>query len=286
MPISGFTAGKRNVTPVFDQNSPVGVLDSGIGGFSVARQVQKLLPGEDLLYFGDGAHIPYGNHAEGTIIAMARYMFEFMESRGVKALLVACNTISCVIDRCHDAVSCPTFNAVQAGADAVARLDVEKVGVISTVFTHNARCYPRRILAQSPKKMVVLSCGCPDLARLVEHNLGNPGGMAEVEDNLRQELDHMVLEDRIQCCVLGCTHYPLVEDSIRKLYPGLPLIDPAEEMARALARDLEKRGLKREGGGGTLKIHTTGSVEEYALRARQVGLERVESVEFYPPMEL
>ena len=271
---------------MFDQNSPVGVLDSGIGGFSVARQVQKLLPGEDLLYFGDGAHIPYGNHAEGTIIAMARYMFEFMESRGVKALLVACNTISCVIDRCHDAVSCPTFNAVQAGVDAVARLDVEKVGVISTVFTHNARCYPRRILAQSPKKMVVLSCGCPDLARLVEHNLGNPGGMAEVEDNLRQELDHMVLEDRIQCCVLGCTHYPLVEDSIRKLYPGLPLIDPAEEMARALARDLEKRGLKREGGGGTLKIHTTGSVEEYALRARQVGLERVESVEFYPPMEL
>lgn len=282
----GFTAGKRNVTPVFDKNSPIGVLDSGIGGFSVARQVQKLLPGEDLLYFGDGAHIPYGNHSEGTIIAMARYMFEFMESRGVKALLVACNTISCVIDRCQDAVSCPTFNAVQAGADAVAGLDVEKVGVISTVFTHNSRCYPRRILARSPKKMVVLSCGCPDLARLVEHNLGNPGGMAEVEENLRQELDHMVLVDRIQCCVLGCTHYPLVEDSIKKLYPGLPLIDPAEEMARALALDLEKRGLKREGDQGRLDIRTTGSVEEYALRARQVGLERVASVEFYPPMEL
>ena len=271
---------------MFDKNSPIGVLDSGIGGFSVVRQVQKLLPEEDLIYFGDGAHIPYGNHSEGTIIAMARYMFEYMESQGVKALLVACNTISCVIDRCQDAVSCPTFNAVQAGADAVAGLDVEKVGVISTVFTHNSRCYPRRILARSPKKMVVLSCGCPDLARLVEHNLGNPGGMAEVEENLRQELDHMVLVDRIQCCVLGCTHYPLVEDSIKKLYPGLPLIDPAEEMARALALDLEKRGLKREGDQGRLDIRTTGSVEEYALRARQVGLERVASVEFYPPMEL
>ena len=78
-------------------------------------------------------------------------------------------------------MSCPTFNAVQAGADAVSRLDVDRVGVISTVFTHNSRCYPQRILAQSPKTLVVLSCDCPDLARLVEHNLGNPGGMAAVE---------------------------------------------------------------------------------------------------------
>lgn len=272
---------------MFDKNSPIGVLDSGIGGFSVARQVQKLLPGEDLLYFGDGAHIPYGNHSEGTIIAMARYMFEFMESQGVKALLVACNTISCVIDQCKDGVSCPTFNAVQAGADAVSGMDVEKVGVISTVFTHNARCYPQRILAQSPKKLVVLSCGCPDLARLVEHNLGDPAGMAQVEENLRKELDHMVLEDQIQCCVLGCTHYPLVEDSIRKLYPGLPLIDPAEEMARALKDYLDREGLRCPGGRpGKLNIWTTGDVEEYALRARQVGLERVESVRAYPPMPM
>ena len=151
----------------------------------MARRVQRLLPEEDLVYLGDGAHIPYGNHPEETIVAMARYMFSFMEEKGVKALLVACNTISCVVDRCRDAVSCPAFNAVQAGADAVAAMDVEKVGVISTVFTHNSRCYPERILAQSPKKLVVLSCGCPDLARMVEHNLGDPAGMREVEGELR-----------------------------------------------------------------------------------------------------
>ena len=269
------------------RDSPVGVIDSGIGGFSVARQVQRLLPGEDLVYFGDGAHIPYGNHPERAIVAMARYMFEFMERRQVKALLVACNTISCVVEQCADAVSCPVFNAVQAGADAVSGLEVEKVGVISTVFTHNARCYPRRILEKSPRKLVVLSCGCPDLARLVEHNLGDPAGMAQVEDNLRQELDHMVLEEKIQCCVLGCTHYPLVEDSIRRLYPGLPLIDPAREMARALERTLEERGLRREKSRpGRLEIFTTGDVGEYTLRARQVGLARVGRVSFYPPMAL
>ena len=121
------------MNPVFDANSPVGVLDSGIGGFSVARAVQQLLPAEQLIYFGDGAHIPYGNHPEDKIVAMARYMFSFLEQKQVKALLVACNTISCVIDRCADAVSCPTFNAVQAGANAVSRLDVEKVGVLHRV---------------------------------------------------------------------------------------------------------------------------------------------------------
>lgn len=271
---------------MFDRQSPIGVLDSGIGGFSVARRVQQLLPGEDLVYFGDGAHIPYGNHPKETIVAMARYMFQFMQTRGVKALLVACNTISCVIDRCQDAVSCPVFNAVQAGADAVSGLDVEKVGVISTVFTHNSRCYPQKILAQSPKKLVVLSCGCPDLARLVEHNLGDPSGMAEVEEELRKELDSMVLRDHIQCCVLGCTHYPLVEDSIHRLYPGLPLIDPAEEMARQLRAYLEENALLREENRpGQLEIYTTGDVEEYTMRAAQVGLKEVRSVRFYPPME-
>ena len=272
---------------MFDQHSPVGILDSGIGGFSVVRQVQRLLPGEDLLYFGDGAHIPYGNHGEETILAMAGYMFRFMEERGVKALLVACNTISCVLDRRADEISCPVFSAVQAGAEAAARLEAGKVGVISTVFTHNSRIYPRKIQTLSPRKVVVLSCGCPDLARLVEHSLGDPAGMALVEDNLRQELDPMVRVDRVDCCVLGCTHYPLVADSIHRLYPGLPLIDPAEEMARSLKRYLDREGLNNpQAGPGALTVYTTGDVAEYALRARQVGLERVAGVEFYPPMEI
>lgn len=272
---------------MFNQYSPVGILDSGIGGFSVARQVQKLLPGENLLYFGDGAHIPYGNHRTEAIAAMARYMFCFMEQQQVKALLVACNTISCILDRCAEGLSCPVFSAVQAGAEAATRLEVDKVGVISTVFTHNARIYPKKLLAQSPRKLVVLSCGCSDLARLVEHSLGDPEGMVQVEENLRQELDHMVLEEKVDCCVLGCTHYPLAADRIHKLYPGLPLIDPAEEMARSLQAYLIREGLGNpQTAPGTLSVYTTGDVEEYALRARQVGLERVGKVEYYPPMDI
>jgi len=272
---------------MYDKHSPIGVLDSGIGGFSVARQLQRLLPEEDILYFGDGANIPYGNHSEERIVTLARYMFDFMEQNRVKALLVACNTISCVIERCRDAVTCPTINAVQAGADAVAELDVDKVGVISTVFTHNSRVYPGKISERSPKKMVVLSCGCPDLARLVEHNLAHPEGMRDVEANLRLELDDMVLREKIQACVLGCTHYPLVEGSIRAIYPGLPLIDPAVRMAEDTLAYLDRTGLRKEGDiPGNLDIYTTGSVEEYEQRAGQVGLTRIRSVNPYPALKL
>ena len=111
--------------------------------------------------------------------------------------------------------------------------------------------------------------------------------MEEVERNLKLELDEMVLRENIQCCVLGCTHYPLVEEQIRKLYPQLPLIDPAHYMAQQVAAYLERSGLRREKEHrGSLKIYTTGDVEEYTLRARQVGLKEICGVEFYPPMEL
>lgn len=269
-----------------NQYSPIGVLDSGIGGFSVVKQVQALLPHENLLYFGDGAHIPYGNHQSETIAAMAQYMFQFMDDHGVKALLIACNTISCVADRCTALLSCPAFNAVQAGAEAASKLDISKVGVISTVFTHNTQIYPKKILALSPRKLVVLSCGCPDLARLVEHSLGEPMGMAQVDRDLRRELDQMVQVERVDCCVLGCTHYPLVADRIHRLYPGLLLIDPAEEMARELRTYLDRESLHNpQERPGSLTIYTTGDVAEYTLRARQVGLKQA-TVEFYPPMEL
>ena len=82
---------------MFSKESPIGIIDSGIGGFSVARKVQKLLPRENLVYLGDGANTPYGNHTAEEILTMTRYMLRFMEEKGVKALLVACNTISCLI---------------------------------------------------------------------------------------------------------------------------------------------------------------------------------------------
>lgn len=268
------------------KESPIGVIDSGIGGFSVARKVQKLMPHENLLYLGDGANTPYGNHSAEEILTMTRYMLRFMEDHGVKALLVACNTISCLIDQYRDEMSCPVLSVVQAGADAVAQLPAHKVGVISTCFTASTHCYPDLIGKVAPDKQVI-SHGCPNLANLVERNVGNPAGQAAIDDDLRENLEQLVNEEKVECCVLGCTHYPLVEDNIRRLYPTLDLLDPARQMAETLSRDLDARGLRNDQRApGRMDIFTTGSLEEYIKKANRVGLTSIRSVQYLPPMQI
>ena len=247
------------------KTSPIGVIDSGIGGFSVALKMQQMLPHENLLYFGDGGNMPYGNHTADEILTMTRYMLRFMEERGVKALLVACNTISCLIDRYRDDMSCPVLSVVEAGADAVSQMAVHKVGVISTCFTHSTRCY---------------------LAKLVEANVGDPKGQEIIEEDLKKNMDELVHKHKIDCCVLGCTHYPLVSENINHLYPELPLVDPAVQMAKTIGAYMEEKGLVNDQPGqGTLDIYTTASVEEYREKAAKVGL-KVTSVQDYPIFKL
>lgn len=270
---------------MIDKQSPIGIIDSGIGGFSVARVVRRQLPHENLIYLGDGANTPYGNHSAREILTLTRYMLRFMEEKQVKILLVACNTISCLIDQYRDEMSCPVLSVVQAGADAVAGLPVHKVGVISTCFTHSTGCYPDLIRRTAPDKKVV-SHGCPNLSSLVERWAGDPRGQQAIDADLRETLDSLVSREQIECCLLGCTHFPLVEDNIRRLYPQLPLLDPARQMAKTVGDYLAQAGLANDQSGqGELNIFTTGSVEEYTKKAAKVGLEPVTSVQFYPPMQ-
>lgn len=271
---------------MFPKKSPIGMIDSGIGGFSVARKVQKLLPNEDLVYLGDGANTPYGNHTAEEILFMTRYMLGFMREKKAKVLLVACNTISSLIDEYRDEMACPVLSIVQAGADAVAELDgAKKVGVISTCFTASTGCYPRLIGKAAPDKQV-FSRGCANLADLVERCLGDPAAQDAIDRELRESLEELVNVHHVDCCVLGCTHYPLVEENIQRLYPALPLVDPAEQMAKTVGRYLNERGLRGDRPEpGRLDIYTTGDAEEYARKAAKVGLEPVSFVGSYPPVK-
>lgn len=269
-----------------DQSCPIGVIDSGIGGFSVVRRVRQLLPHEDLIYFGDGGNTPYGNHQAGEILRLTRYMLEFMKEKQIKVLLVACNTISCLIDAYRDEMDCPVFSVVQAGAEAVAGLPVKRVGVISTCFTASTRCYPDLITKLSPEKQV-FSRGSKYLAGLVEHSMGGEIDWAFIDKELKESLDPLVWEDKVECCLLGCTHYPLVEGRIQSLFPHLPLIDPAQRMAETARDYLREHHLDNpQTDQGKLDIFTTGSAAEYTRKAAKAGLGPVTSVQFYPPMKL
>ncbi len=269
---------------MFGKESPIGIIDSGIGGFSVTRRVQELLPQENLIYLGDGANTPYGNHSQEEILSMTRYMLRFMEQKGVKALLVACNTISCLLPHYENEMSCPIFSVVKAGAEAASAGRGNPIGVISTCFTAESGCYPQMIGALNPNKRVI-SHGCPNLAGLIEHHLGEADGIPLIDADLTRELSPLIHEEGITACVLGCTHYPLVQDRIHALYPELTLLDPAQQMAGMLKQYLVESNLNQNSGMlGYLDIYTTGDTREYIEKSSRAGLSLISSIKHHPPM--
>ena len=272
---------------MYKKTDAIGMIDSGIGGFSVARKVQQILPNENLIYLGDGANTPYGNHTADEILSMTRYMLKFMKEKNVKALLIACNTISCLIESYRgDMEGCTVLSVVEAGSYAVQERQLKKVGIISTCFTANSKCYPD-LLGKIAPNTEVISHGCPDLANLVERYVGKPEAQELIDNDLKLNLDPMVNEQGINDIVLGCTHYPLVTENIKRLYPDLNLIDPATQMAYFLKSYLERNELANDTpDGGKLDIYTTSDVEEYTMKAKKVGLDPIHSVQYLPPMKL
>lgn len=268
-----------------NQTSPIGVIDSGIGGFSVAKKVQECLPWEDILYFGDGANTPYGNHNANTILSMTQYMLEFMRQRNIKLLLVACNTISCLIDFYQSEMECPVLSVVEAGAQAAASASGNKIGVVSTCFTHLTGCYPKAIHAIAPEKQV-FSKGCANLANLVETYLGKKDGEPIIQAEVKADLEEFAVQNPVDCCVLGCTHFPLVKEQIDSLFPDLILLDPAEKMVSTAQNYLMEQGLEQDHlHRGQIQIVTTGDIEEYRIKAQQAGLMNIAAVNSWPPMQ-
>ena len=147
-------------------NAPIGILDSGVGGYTVARTLQKMLPNEDVIYYGDGCNAPYGNRSKEDIVHLVRQILDFMAQQSVKAVGLACNTISTLIDE-FTGYDFPIFSIVQAGSDEVIRQGVKRVGVLSTMFTAQTGCYPRLIQNADPT-VEVFSQGSVNLAALVE----------------------------------------------------------------------------------------------------------------------
>ncbi len=243
----------------------IGIIDSGIGGFTVAKSLKALLPQEDILYLGDGANAPYGNRSQEELVSLAKYMINFMNQGKVKLLLVACNTISCLAQQYESEIQCPVLYVVRAGAMGVAQAPYQKIGVMSTVFTHKQGIYGKYIQEIAPEKEVI-STGSTHLVRLLEES----APQSALEQEIKQVLSPLVAQG-IEVCVLGCTHYPLAEEALHATFPTLPFSDPAEEMARQAKGFLTQQNLLNP-EGGKLTVYTTGEVSLQAEHLKRAGL--------------
>jgi glutamate racemase len=256
-------------------DAAIGIFDSGIGGLTVLQQISRLLPREPLVYLGDTARFPYGTKSPEVVTRYACENTEFLVERGLKMLVVACNTVSAVaLDVLRERYRLPVIGVIEPGAQtAVRRSKNRRVGVIGTEATITSGAYTRALRALDPT-IEVYTRACPLLVPLVEEGWVDNGiARATVALYLKS-----IKLSGIDALVLGCTHYPLLKKSIAEfLGERVVLVDSAEETARVVRGTLVREGLARRKGNGGASFFVTDAPDRFIkVGVRFLG-EQVES---------
>ncbi len=229
-----------------EKRGAIGIFDSGVGGLTVLRAVARALPAEDVLYLGDTARVPYGTKSPETVRRYSLEAASFLRSRGVKMIIVACNTSSSLaLAALRRRLRIPVIGVIEPGARMAARASRRgRIGVIGTEATVKSGAYRRAILGFSSGATVIQKA-CPLFVPLAEEGrVGDRVARLAAEDYLRG-----LRSGRIDALVLGCTHYPLLKGVIRRaLRNGVALVDSAEEVVKEAVRVLGEKGLLRAPG--------------------------------------
>ncbi len=230
------------------REAPLGVFDSGLGGLTVVRALREVLPYENIVYLGDTARVPYGTRAPSTVVRYALGCAHHLVARGVKALVVACNTVSAVApDRLRVELDLPVLGVIEPGARAaVAATREGRIGVLATAATIASGAYPRAIAAASTRAEVVGQTA-PLLVPLAEEGW-TEGDVPRLA--VRRYLEPLA-RAKVDVVVLGCTHYPLlrpvIEEQARELIgPRVVVVDSAHAAAADAREFLQTRSLARE----------------------------------------
>lgn len=224
-----------------ENNAPIGVFDSGVGGLTVAREIMRQIPNERIVYFGDTARVPYGSKSKDTIIRYSRQIIRFLQSEGVKAIVIACNTASAfAIDTVQKEFPMPIIGVIEPGAKvAVDTTKNGRIGIIGTEGTINSGMYASFIKKQNPDTEVIAKA-CPLFVPLVEE------GMLDdtITDQVAERYLSSLKKEDIDTLIMGCTHYPLLSKTIgRVIGKDVNLVNPAYETAIELKELLEREKL-------------------------------------------
>ncbi len=244
----------------------IGVFDSGIGGLTVVRALLQRLPYENIVYFGDTARVPYGSKSPQVIRDYAAQDTDVLLEHDVKMIVIACNTVSAVaLDVVQRRAKMPVVGVIIPGAEAAVNATRKKrVGVIGTIGTIASNAYPNAVRQIDPA-IQVYSQACPLFVPLVEE------GWTEhkATEIIAKEYLFPLAQQKIDTLVLGCTHYPLLKETIGKMFHHqVGLIDSGESTAEAVAVLLEERDLKNT---STMKPHLKFLVSDLPYKFTEIG---------------
>lgn len=227
-----------------DRNAPVGVFDSGVGGLTVAREIMRQIPEERIVYFGDTARLPYGSKSRDTIVRYSRQIIRFLKTKDVKAIVIACNTASAyALETVQAESDIPVIGVINAGARAAVQATHNgRIGVIGTEGTVGSGVYTHAMKQLQPE-IEVFGQPCPLFVPLVEEGLFHDF----VTDEIASRYLNVLKGKYIDTLVLGCTHYPLLRSTLRRLLgEDVTLVNPAYETAIELKELLMTQGLNRD----------------------------------------
>ncbi len=246
---------------------PIGIFDSGAGGLTALRALRRIMPGENCIYFGDTARVPYGGRPVSELRALAASDSGLLRARGVKAILVACGTISSNCLEYAEGGGVPAVGVLLSSAREAAQLTKNgRIGVLATVATARSGSFERAIGSFLPGAEVVCS-GSPLLVPLVEAGRVSPedeGVAAAVSEALAPLLDA-----GIDTLVLGCTHFPLLADTIARFAPGVETVDSGAAGARAMAALIAEKGLAADRAEGGCEFLASADPDAFARNARR-----------------
>lgn len=229
-----------------DRNLPIGIFDSGVGGLTVYRALHERLPAERYVYLGDTARVPYGTKSLSTVERYAIENARFLEARGIKLLVVACNTASALaLPAVRKSVGVPVVGMIEPGARAVVREAGAqgRVGIIATESTVRSGAYKKAIEELAPA-VEVFERACPLFVSLAEEGWA----ATDVARTVAEEYLRDLREGGISALVMGCTHYPILRDVIQgAVGEGVRLIDSGEAAAETVEALIEKEDLRRTG---------------------------------------
>lgn len=259
-------------------NRPIGVFDSGLGGLTVLNEINHILPTESVVYFGDSGRAPYGTKSKETVIKYTFQDIRFLLNQDIKMIVIACNTASaCSLDRVRHSFDIPVVEVVEPGAvTGVRETRNKKIGVIGTIATINSGVYEKAI-SKLDSSIEIYSKACPMFVPLVEEGWwDNDIALKIVEEYLLP-----LKEKGIDTLVLGCTHYPLLQNTISKVMgEDVKLVSSALEVAKVVKEVVEgKKFARDERVEPVYRYYTSDSVEKFESLGNSILNHKIHSAE-------
>ncbi|MFH1368676.1 MAG: glutamate racemase [Elusimicrobiota bacterium] len=247
---------------------PIGIFDSGFGGLTVMAEIRKLLPREDLIYFGDTAHVPYGSKSKEVVTGYSADIAKFLLSKKVKMIVVACNTASAfALPALKAKLKVPVIGVIEPGAKAALSVTLKrKIGVIGTEGTVKSSSYTKALKRLDPR-IRIFAVACPLFVPLVEEGwLKHP-----MTYRVAKEYITPLVRKGVDTIVLGCTHYPLIKSVIKKTAgKSVSLIDSAAATAVEVAGTLKNLGIESQRSkGGKCIFYVSDAPAKFKLLGRK-----------------